>query len=144
MTTTQVDLGVKNLPANSGDKRDWGFDPWVRRSRGGEHVTHSSILAWRIPSMAEKPGRLVHEVAKSQTWLKRLNMSTFMFSNKIHLLRSWAMGVSLYEFGVSVVGEDIVQPIMCVWGGKDEGVTWFYRGYRSPHLTPEEIKQMRS
>lgn len=54
------------------------------------------------------------------------------------------MRVSLYEFGVSVVGEGIVQPIMCARGGKDEGVTWLYRGYRSPHLTPEEIKQMLS
>ena len=32
-------------------------------------VTHSSILAWRIP-WTEEPGRaIVHRVAKSQAWL---------------------------------------------------------------------------
>ena len=31
-------------------------------------VTHSSILAWRIPP-TEEPGGLVHAVAKSQTRL---------------------------------------------------------------------------
>ena len=31
-----------------------------------EMATHSSILAWRIP-WTEKPGSLVHGVAKSQT-----------------------------------------------------------------------------
>ena len=34
-----------------------------------EMATHSSILAWRIPWM-EEPDRLVHGVAKSQTWLR--------------------------------------------------------------------------
>ena len=31
-----------------------------------EMATHSSVLAWRIP-WTEKPGELVHEVAKNQT-----------------------------------------------------------------------------
>ena len=40
-------------------------------------VTHSSILAWRIPWTYE-PGRLhtVHGVAKSWTELKQLSMQT--------------------------------------------------------------------
>ena len=29
---------------------------------------HSSILAWEIP-WVEEPGAILHEVAKSQTWL---------------------------------------------------------------------------
>ena len=33
------------------------FDPWMRRSLGGGHGYHSSILAWRIP-WAEEPGGL--------------------------------------------------------------------------------------
>ena len=33
-----------------------------------EMTTHSSTLAWKIPWM-EEPGRLVHGVEKSQTWL---------------------------------------------------------------------------
>ena len=28
---SQVALEVKNPPANAGDKRDGGFDPWVRK-----------------------------------------------------------------------------------------------------------------
>ena len=31
-------------------------------------ATHSSILAWKIP-WTEEPGRLVHGVTKSRTWL---------------------------------------------------------------------------
>jgi len=52
-----VALAVKNLPGNAGDTRDAGLIPWSRRSPGGEHATHSSILAWRIP-WAEEPGGL--------------------------------------------------------------------------------------
>ena len=28
---SQVTLAVKNLPANSGDHKRYGFDPWVRK-----------------------------------------------------------------------------------------------------------------
>ena len=54
----QVALVVKNLPANAGDVRD-GFHPWVGRGTwgGGGMITHSSILAWRIP-WTEEPGGL--------------------------------------------------------------------------------------
>ena len=48
----QVALVVKNLPANA---RDVGSIPGLGRSTGV--VTHSSILAWRIP-WTEKPGGL--------------------------------------------------------------------------------------
>ena len=37
-----------------------------------EMATHSSVLAWRIPRMAE-PGRLPSMVSHSQTRLKRLS-----------------------------------------------------------------------
>ena len=43
----QVALVVKNLPASAGDARDVGSIPGLGRSTGV--VTHSSILAWRIP-----------------------------------------------------------------------------------------------
>ena len=36
---------VKNPPANAGDVRDAGLIPGLRRSRGGGHGNHSSILA---------------------------------------------------------------------------------------------------
>ena len=52
-----------------------------------EMVTHSSILAWRIPG-TEKPGRRVHRVAKSWTQLSDFT-STFTLplrasGSKIH------------------------------------------------------------
>ena len=40
---------VKNLPANVGDIRDVSSIPRSDRSPGGGIVTHSTILAWRIP-----------------------------------------------------------------------------------------------
>ena len=54
---SQVAPVVKNLLANVGDLRDVGLIPGLGRSPGGEHSTHSSILAWRIP-WTEEPGGL--------------------------------------------------------------------------------------
>ena len=49
---------VKNLSAVQDTLERARFDPWVRKIPWRrEMVTHSSILAWRIPQM-EKPGRL--------------------------------------------------------------------------------------
>ena len=50
-------LVVKNPPANAGDVRDVGSIPGLGRSLEESMVTHSSILAWRIPR-TEEPGRL--------------------------------------------------------------------------------------
>ena len=52
-----VMLVVKNWPANLGNKRDVGLIPGSRRSPAEGMVTHSSILAWRIP-WTEEPGGL--------------------------------------------------------------------------------------
>ena len=58
---------VKNRPAM---KEDPGSIPGLGRlPREKEMATHSSILAWRI-LWTEEPGRLVHGVAKSWTWLR--------------------------------------------------------------------------
>ena len=56
---SQLALVVKNHPANAGDIRDVGSVPGLGRSPGGGlgQVTHSSILAWRIP-LTEEPGGL--------------------------------------------------------------------------------------
>ena len=54
---SQVALVVKNLLATAGDIKDMGSIPGSGRSPGGGNVTHSSILAWRIP-WTEKPGGL--------------------------------------------------------------------------------------
>ena len=49
-------LVVKNPPAYAGDIRDMSSIPGSGRFPGGGHVTHSSILAWRIP-WTEEPGK---------------------------------------------------------------------------------------
>ena len=48
---------VQNLLANAGDIRDQGSIAVVGRSLEESMITHSSILAWRIPWI-EEAGRL--------------------------------------------------------------------------------------
>ena len=54
---------VKNPPADTGDARDEGSAPRLRRSLAEGHGTHSSILAWRIP-WTEEPGGLQSELQR--------------------------------------------------------------------------------
>ena len=49
-------LVVKNLPANAGDIRDVGSIAGPGRSLEKEMATHSSILAWSIPSTEDPSG----------------------------------------------------------------------------------------
>ena len=69
---SQVALVVKNPPTNAGDLRNAGL------ILGGEDpleegmITHSSILAWRIPWTGE-PGRLQSIGSQSETHLKQLS-----------------------------------------------------------------------
>ena len=46
---------MKESPANAGNAGDSGSVPGWGRFPGEEKVTHSSILAWRIP-WTEEPG----------------------------------------------------------------------------------------
>jgi len=59
-----VALVVKDLPANAGDIRDrgWSLD-WEDPLEEGM-TTHSSILAWRIPSTEEPGGPQSKEKAR--------------------------------------------------------------------------------
>ena len=58
---------VKNTPINARDKR-CGFDPWVRKIPWRRKwLTHSTILAWKIPWTEEPGGLLRVGGAKSQT-----------------------------------------------------------------------------
>ena len=52
----QVELVVKNLPANSGDKKDAGLIPGSEDPLEKKMATHPSIFAWRIPC-TEEPGQ---------------------------------------------------------------------------------------
>ena len=72
MTAVQGFTGgavVKNPPANAGDTGDSGSIPEWGRSPGAGMATCCSIPAWKIP-WTEAQWAAVHEVAKSQTWLK--------------------------------------------------------------------------
>ena len=61
---SQVELVVKNPPANAGDARDMGQeDPLEEKI-----ATHSSILAWEIP-WTEEPSRLQSMGPQSRIWL---------------------------------------------------------------------------
>ena len=68
---SQVELVVKNPPANAGDIGDAGSTPGSGRSLGWEDPledvmgTHSSILAWRIPMDRGAWWATIHRVAKS-------------------------------------------------------------------------------
>ena len=53
----QVELVVKNPPANAEDERDVGSIPGSGRSPGEGNGNHSGILAWEIP-WTEEPRRL--------------------------------------------------------------------------------------
>ena len=53
---SQVALMVKNPPATAGDLRKLCPIPRSGRPPGGEHVTHSTILAWRIPQIEQLGG----------------------------------------------------------------------------------------
>ena len=57
---------VKNLPANSGDKRDAGSISRSEIPLEEKMAAHSSILAWKIP-WTEEPGRLQSMGSQSQT-----------------------------------------------------------------------------
>ena len=72
---SQVALAVKNLPANSGDKRDVGSTPALEDSLEGM-AAHSSI-AWRIP-LTEEPGGLQSMGSQSvgHSWSSLARMRT--------------------------------------------------------------------
>ena len=54
----------KESACNAGDP---SLIPGLRRSPGGGHATHSSILAWRIPMDKGAWWATVHGVPKSRT-----------------------------------------------------------------------------
>ena len=61
---------LKNPPADETDKRCW-FDPWVRKIPEGQD---NSLQYFCLENPMDRGAwqAIVHMVAKSQTWLKRL------------------------------------------------------------------------
>ena len=70
---SQVELVVENLPINARDRRDLGLIPGLGRSLEEEMATHSNILYLENPKDRAAWWAIVHGIAKSQTWLKRLS-----------------------------------------------------------------------
>ena len=54
-----------------------------------EMATHSSILVCRVPWTEEPTGATVHGAAKSQTWLKRLSMSSRTINSGLTRWEAW-------------------------------------------------------
>ena len=70
---SQVVLVVKNLPANAADARDVGWIPGSGKSPGGNG--YPLPYSYLENSMDRGDwGVTVYGIAKSQTWLERLNM----------------------------------------------------------------------
>ena len=72
---SRMALMVKNSPANAGDKRNTGSIPGLGRSPEGGIVTHTIILARRIPK-ADEPGGLQTTALQKSTGLKWLSTHT--------------------------------------------------------------------
>ena len=82
MKASQVVLVVKNLPANTGELRDMGSIPRIRRSSGGGHGNPLQYSCLENPMDRGAWQDTIHRVTQSQTWLKRLSTHT-------HGLRTW-------------------------------------------------------
>ena len=67
----QVVLVVKSLPVNAGGIRDVGSVPGLERSPGGGRGNPRQYSCLDNPMDRGARGATVHEVAKSQTRLKR-------------------------------------------------------------------------
>ena len=65
----------KNRPATAGDMR-LRFDAWVRKIPWGENGRPCQYPCLENPSDRGAWQAIVHRDAKSQTWLRRLNVST--------------------------------------------------------------------
>ena len=74
---SQVALVIKNLPVNAGDLRDRGSSSGSGRAPGGGHGNPPQYSCLENPMNRGAWQTIVHRVAKSQTWLKRLSMNTW-------------------------------------------------------------------
>jgi len=88
---SQVALVVKNLPANSGDKRDMGSIPGLGRSPGGGH---GNLLQYCLENPIDRGAwrATVHGITKCQTQLNLLSTHT-------HTSPCRALTLSVYYLG---------------------------------------------
>ena len=101
---------VKNLPANAGDIREASSIPGSGRSPGGEHATHFSILAWRIP-WTEEPDDL-QSMRSQKRWTQQKQLSTLARDKKQTF--KWNFKVGLVTLSLSQL-LCLSQPISRDW-----------------------------
>ena len=82
---SQVQLVVKNLPANAGDMRDVGSIPGLGRCPGGVHDNPLQYSCLENPIDRGAWRATVHRVTKSQTWLKWLSRQAHTCWNRTTL-----------------------------------------------------------
>ena len=76
---------VKNLLANSGDKKEMGSIPGSGRSSGGGHGNPLQYSCLENPVDRGAWCTTVHGISKSQTRLKQLNIHAWLyFALKMH------------------------------------------------------------
>ena len=71
---SHVTPGVKNLPANAGDRRDVGLIPGWGRSPGGGHGNPLQYSYLKNLIDQRVWWAMLHRIAQSQTQLKQLSM----------------------------------------------------------------------
>ena len=73
-------LVAQTVKASAYNAGDWGSIPGWGKSLEKEMVTHSSILAWKIP-WTEEPDRLQSMGSKSRTRLSNFTSLHFIYSS---------------------------------------------------------------
>ena len=91
-------LVVKKLPANAGNARDAGSVLWLGRSPGGRHGNPLQCSCLENPTDWGAWWAPVHGVAKSQTWLKRLNTDARVFISLGFILGSGIAAFAMFNF----------------------------------------------
>ena len=81
---SRVALVIKHLPVNAGDLRDRGSTSGSGGYPGGGHGNPPQYSCLENPMNRGAWRTIVHRVANSQTWLKRISMNTWdLFSSFI-------------------------------------------------------------
>ena len=94
---SQMVLVVKNLPANAGDARDTGSILGLGRTPGEGHGSPLQYSCLKNPMERGAWRATIHGVAKSQTWLRRLNTAHILLSILIGKNENLGYKVSLFS-----------------------------------------------
>ena len=85
---SQVVLVVKSPPTNAGDVQDVSSIPELGRSLGGGHGNPLQYSCLENPMDRGAWWTTVHTVAKTQTWLQRLNTHMYKVDNQLYTIEN--------------------------------------------------------